>query len=165
VLAAIGKVETNHGRLQAPGVTSGANFAGAAGPMQIGIGGKAGNTFGAYAVDGDGDGISNVDNPADAIFTAASYLCRNGGGNGGDLSRAVFAYNHADWYVTKVLAIASTYEAATAAPWGWRPSSAAQPRCCGDHHPIRLRPARQAVRLGCRGRQLLRLLRADATRL
>jgi len=103
VLAAIGKVETNHGRLQAPGVTSGANFAGAAGPMQIGIGGKAGNTFGAYAVDGDGDGISNVYNPADAIFTAASYLCRNGGGKGGDLSRAVFAYNHADWYVTAMI--------------------------------------------------------------
>jgi hypothetical protein len=80
--------------------------------MQIGIGGTAGNTFGAYAVDGDGDGISNVYNPADAIFTAASNLCRNGGGKGGDLSRAVFAYNHADWYVTKVLAIASTYEAA-----------------------------------------------------
>jgi hypothetical protein len=81
VLAAIGKVETNHGRLQAPGVTSG------------------------------------------AIFTAASYLCRNGGGKGGDLSRAVFAYNHADWYVTKVLAIASTYEAATAAPWGGGPAA------------------------------------------
>jgi cell wall-associated NlpC family hydrolase len=123
VLAAIGKVETNHGRLQAPGVISGANFAGAAGPMQIGIGGKAGNTFGAYAVDGDGDGISNVYNPADAIFTAASYLCRNGGGKGGDLWRAVFAYNHADWYVTKVLAIASTYEAATAAPWGGGPAA------------------------------------------
>jgi membrane-bound lytic murein transglycosylase B len=123
VLAAIGKVETNHGRLQAPGVTSGANFAGAAGPMQIGIGGKAGNTFGAYAVDGDGDKISNVYNPADAIFTAASYLCRNGGGKGGDLSRAVFAYNHADWYVTKVLAIASTYEAAAPARWGGGPAS------------------------------------------
>ena len=123
VLAAIGKVETNHGRLQAPGVTSGANFAGAAGPMQIGIGGKAGNTFGAYAVDGDGDEISNVYNPADAIFTAAFYLCRNGGGKGGDLSRAVFAYNHADWYVTKVLAIASTYEAtAPAARWGGGPA-------------------------------------------
>ena len=123
VLAAIGKVETNHGRLPAPGVTSGANFAGAAGPMQIGIGGKAGNTFGAYAVDGDGDGISNIYNPADAIFTAASYLCRNGGGTGGDLSRAVFAYNHADWYVTKVLAIASTYEAAApAARWGGGPA-------------------------------------------
>ena len=123
VLAAIGKVETNHGRLQAPGVTSGANFAGAAGPMQIGIGGKAGNTFGAYAVDGDGDGISNVYNPADAIFTAASYLCRNGGGKGGDLSRAVFAYNHANWYVTKVLAIASTYEAATPAPLSGGPAA------------------------------------------
>ena len=122
VLAAIGKVETNHGRLQAPGVTSGANFAGAAGPMQIGIGGKAGNTFGAYAVDGDGDGISNVYNPADAIFTAASYLCRNGGGRGGDLSRAVFAYNHASWYVTKVLTIASTYEAATPTPLGGGPA-------------------------------------------
>jgi hypothetical protein len=117
VLAAIGKVETNHGRLQAPGVTSGANFAGAAGPMQIGIGGKAGNTFGAYAVDGDGDGISNVYNPADAIFTAASYLCQNGARKGEDLSRAVFAYNHANWYVTKVLAIASTYEAKAPGPW------------------------------------------------
>ncbi|MDF2739321.1 MAG: transglycosylase protein [Actinomycetia bacterium] len=123
VLAAIGKVETNHGRLQAPGVTSGANFAGAAGPMQIGIGGKAGNTFGAYAVDGDGDGFSNVYNPADAIFTAASYLCRNGAGKGGDLSRAVFAYNHADWYVTKVLAIASTYEAARPAPLSGGPAA------------------------------------------
>jgi cell wall-associated NlpC family hydrolase len=123
VLAAIGKVETNHGRLQAPGVTSGANFAGAAGPMQIGIGGKAGNTFGAYAVDGDGDGISNVYNPADAIFTATSYLCRNGGGKGGDLSRAVFAYNHADWYVTKVLAIASTYETAAPARFGGGPAA------------------------------------------
>jgi membrane-bound lytic murein transglycosylase B len=77
VLAAIGKVETNHGRLQAPGVTSGANFAGAAGPMQFGIGGKAGNTWGAYAIDADGGGAS-VYNPVDAIFTAANYLCQNG---------------------------------------------------------------------------------------
>jgi len=113
VLAAIGKVETDHGRSTLPGVAAGANFAGAAGPMQIGVGGKAGNTFGAYAVDGDGNGISDVYHPADAIFTAANYLCRNGGGRGGDLSRAVFAYNHADWYVTKVLAIASTYATAS----------------------------------------------------
>jgi hypothetical protein len=116
VLAAIGKVETDHGRLQAPGVASGANFAGAAGPMQIGIGGKAGNTFAGYAVDADGGG-ADVYSPADAVFTAANYLCRNGGGRGGDLARAVFAYNHADWYVTKVLAIASNY-AATAAGMG-----------------------------------------------
>ena len=118
VLAAIGKVETDHGRSTAPGVRSGANFAGAAGPMQIGIGGKAGNTFSAYAIDGDGDGISNVYNPADAIFTAASYLCRNGAAQGRDVAGAIFAYNHADWYVTKVLAIASTYAASEGLPPG-----------------------------------------------
>ena len=117
VLAAIGKVETDHGRLQAPGVTSGANFAGAAGPMQIGIGGKAGNTFGAYAVDADGGGAS-VYNPVDAIFTAANYLCQNGANKGADVAGAIFAYNHADWYVTKVLAIASTYAASQGLPPG-----------------------------------------------
>jgi hypothetical protein len=121
VLAAIGKVETNHGRLQAPGVTSGANFAGAAGPMQIGVGGKAGNTFAGYAVDADGGG-ADVYNPVDAIFTAANYLCRNGANRGADVAGAVFAYNHADWYVTKVLAIASTYEAARPAAWGGGPA-------------------------------------------
>src|SRR5262245_52656009 len=73
---------------------------------------QGGQHLSTYAVDGDGDGISSVYSPADAIFTAASYLCRCGGGKGGDLSRAVFAYNHADWCVTKVLAIASIYEAA-----------------------------------------------------
>jgi hypothetical protein len=117
VLAAIGKVETNHGRLQAPGVTSGANFAGAAGPMQIGIGGKAGNTFAAYAVDADGGG-ANVYSPIDAIFTAANYLCQNGANKGTDVAGAIFAYNHADWYVTKVLAIASTYAASEGLPPG-----------------------------------------------
>jgi cell wall-associated NlpC family hydrolase len=117
VLAAIGKVETDHGRLQAPGVTSGANFAGAAGPMQIGIGGKAGNTWAAYAVDADGGG-ADVYNSVDAIFTAANYLCQNGANRGADVAGAVFAYNHADWYVTKVLAIASTYAASQGLPPG-----------------------------------------------
>jgi hypothetical protein len=117
VLAAIGKVETDHGRSTAPGVTSGANFAGAAGPMQIGIGGKAGNTFAGYAVDADGGGAS-VYNPVDAIFTAANYLCQNGAAKGADVAGAIFAYNHADWYVTKVLAIASTYAASQGLPPG-----------------------------------------------
>src|SRR5918999_2336772 len=117
VLAAIGKVETNHGRLQAPGVTSGANFAGAAGPMQIGVGGKAGNTWGAYAVDADGGG-ADVYNPVDAIYTAANYLCQNGANKGTDVAGAIFAYNHADWYVTKVPAIASTYAASQGLPAG-----------------------------------------------
>src|ERR671915_979030 len=117
VLAAIGKVETNHGLLQAPGVTSGANFAGAAGPMQIGIGGKAGNTWAAYAVDADGGG-ADVYNPVDAIFTAANYLCQNGADRGADVAGAIFAYNHADWYGTKVLAIASTYATSQGLPPG-----------------------------------------------
>jgi len=117
VLAAIGKVESDHGRSTAPGVTSGANFAGAAGPMQIGIGGKAGNTFAGYAVDADGGG-ADVYNPPDAVFTAANYLCRNGAARGADVAEAVFAYNHADWYVTKVLAIASGYAATQGLPPG-----------------------------------------------
>jgi NlpC/P60 family len=117
VLAAIGKVETDHGRSTAPGVTSGANFAGAAGPMQIGVGGKAGNTFAGYAVDADGGGAS-VYSPVDAIFTAANYLCQNGAARGADVAGAIFAYNHADWYVTKVLAIASTYAASQGLPPG-----------------------------------------------
>jgi len=117
VLAAIGKVETDHARSTAPGVRSGANVAGAAGPMQIGIGGKAGNTFAAYAVDADGGG-ANVYDPVDAIFTAANYLCQNGANRGADVAGAVFAYNHADWYVTKVLAVASTYAASEGLPPG-----------------------------------------------
>jgi cell wall-associated NlpC family hydrolase len=117
VLAAIGKVETDHGRSTAPGVHSGANFAGAAGPMQIGIGGKAGNTFAGYAIDADGGG-ADVYNPVDAIYTAANYLCQNGASKGTDVAGAVFAYNHADWYVTKVLAIASTYAASQGLPPG-----------------------------------------------
>ena len=127
VLAAIGRVETDHGRSPAPGVTSGANVAGAAGPMQIGIGGAAGNTWGGapvrpatpqvgYGTDGNRDGIASVYDPADAIFGAARYLCVNGAAQGTDITRAVFAYNHADWYVSKVLAIASGYTAGPAAP-------------------------------------------------
>jgi cell wall-associated NlpC family hydrolase len=117
VLAAIGKVETDHGRSTAPGVHSGANLAGAAGPMQIGIGGRAGDTFAGYAIDADGGGAS-VYSPVDAIFTAANYLCRHGAARGADVAGAVFAYNHADWYVTKVLAIASTYAASQGLPPG-----------------------------------------------
>jgi len=117
VLAAIGKVETNHGRSTLPGVQSGANFAGAAGPMQIGIGGKAGNTWGAYAIDADGGG-ADVYNPVDAIFTAANYLCQNGADRGANVAGAIFAYNHANWYVTKVLAIASTYASSQGLPPG-----------------------------------------------
>src|SRR6266498_2037619 len=117
VLAAIGKVETNHGRLRAPGVTEGANFAGAAGPMQMGIGvGAAGDAFWRFAIDGNADGNASPYDPADAIPSAAAYLCKALRDHGGDLAGAIFAYNHAQWYVAKVLQIAQSYGTGEATP-------------------------------------------------
>ncbi len=120
VLAAIGWIETRHGTLDSPGVTSGSNASGAAGPMQFGIGGQAGNTWGgdpvrttppviAYGLDGNGDGLADVYDPADAIPAAAAYLVAHGAP--ADLRQAVYAYNHADWYVEDVLAKAADYGA------------------------------------------------------
>jgi Transglycosylase SLT domain len=107
VLAAIGKVESDHGRTRAYGVRSGANWAGAAGPMQFGIGGRAGNTWAAYRVDGDRDGRSSVYDPDDAIPAAADYLCAHGAPR--RLRRAVWAYNHSAAYVANVLRMADRY--------------------------------------------------------
>jgi hypothetical protein len=47
---------------------------GARGPMQFMPG-----TFNAYAVDGNGDGVTDIDNAVDAIYTAANYLVKHGG--------------------------------------------------------------------------------------
>jgi peptidoglycan hydrolase CwlO-like protein len=102
VLAAIGQVESGHGRN--PSTSS----AGAMGPMQF-----LPSTFAHYAVDGDHDGLADIMNPYDAIYTAASYLCANGAGRGGDaLYNAIWHYNHADWYVQMVLALSQKYAAA-----------------------------------------------------
>jgi soluble lytic murein transglycosylase-like protein len=97
VLAAIGQVESGHGRNAAT------SYAGAQGPMQF-----LPSTFAAYAVDGDHDGDTDIQDPADAIFTAAHYLCANGGGHGdAGLHNAIWHYNHAEWYVALVLKLAS----------------------------------------------------------
>jgi len=124
-LAGVGKVETDHARSNLPGVASGANAAGAAGPMQFGIGGRAGNTWGGdptrpvppdlrYGTDGNGDGIANVYDPADAIHAAAGYLCDLGADT--DLRRAIASYNAGPGnpaaglgYADRVLAIAKGY--------------------------------------------------------
>ncbi|MDL4770742.1 C40 family peptidase [Actinomadura xylanilytica] len=111
VLAAIGSVESDHGRSQLPGIHSGVNSAGAGGPMQF-----LAATWATYGIDGDHDGRADRYNPADAIYGAAHYLCANGAGEGGKrLYNAIFRYNHADWYVRKVLAQAAKYAAAKAA--------------------------------------------------
>jgi hypothetical protein len=113
VLAAVGKIESDHGRSTMPGVSSGTNSAGAAGPMQFMPG-----TWAAYSVDGDDppDGIKNIYSPKDAIWSAANYLCANGAGDGTEdrLRNALWHYNHSDVYVQDVLDLAAEYRAAGA---------------------------------------------------
>ncbi|GAC1313948.1 MAG: hypothetical protein NVSMB16_10690 [Acidimicrobiales bacterium] len=102
VLAGIGKVETDHARSMLPGVRSGTNPAGAAGPMQFLL-----PTFEQYGADaGDGDSPSPYD-LRDAAGAAARLLCANGAPS--DLRRAVWAYNHSDDYVSLVLGWSVTY--------------------------------------------------------
>jgi hypothetical protein len=108
VLAAVGKVESDHGRARLPGVRSGWNHAGAAGPMQFGIGvGRAGNAWARYGADYHHDGRVSVYYPADAIPAAARYLCAHGAPR--RLDRALYAYNHSWAYVAKVKQLASRY--------------------------------------------------------
>lgn len=99
LLAAVGQVESGHGR------SMGSSSAGAQGPMQFMPG-----TFAAYAVDGDRDGRTDIGNPADSIYTAAHYLCANSAGKGpAGVRAALFCYNHAQWYVDMVVALAARY--------------------------------------------------------
>jgi membrane-bound lytic murein transglycosylase B len=101
VLASIGQVETGHGR------DTSTSSAGAQGPMQF-----EPATFSAYAVDGDADGVANIMDPADAIYTAAHYLCANGAGiSPGALNGAILHYNHAIWYLDMILKLAPMYAA------------------------------------------------------
>ncbi|MDP9240505.1 MAG: lytic transglycosylase domain-containing protein [Actinomycetota bacterium] len=99
LLAAIGQVESGHGR------NTGSSSAGAQGPMQF-----MPATFAAYAVDGDHDGHTDILSPADSIYTAAHYLCANHAGMGpAGVRNALFRYNHAQWYVDMVIALAARY--------------------------------------------------------
>ncbi|SDN05632.1 C40 family peptidase [Allokutzneria albata] len=107
ILAAIGKIETDHGRSPLPGVTSGENHAGAGGPMQF-LQASFTGVLARHALPPGGAAPPSRYNPHDAIHAAAHYLCDNGIRRG-DLHKAIFAYNHADWYVKKILAQAQTY--------------------------------------------------------
>jgi peptidoglycan DL-endopeptidase CwlO len=119
ILAGIGKVESDDGQSTLPGVHSGANAFGAAGPMQIGIGGAAGNQWGGapvhpasekvdgVATDATGNGIASVYVPADAIAGAAKYLLEHGVLS--NVDQAIFAYNHLESYVQAVLYWADLY--------------------------------------------------------
>jgi peptidoglycan hydrolase CwlO-like protein len=100
ILAAVGKVESDHGANMGP------STAGALGPMQF-----LPSTWETAGVDGDGDGVANIMDPRDAIPAAAGYL--KTGGAPQDWYAALFSYNHADWYVIKVLGVAEGYRRLT----------------------------------------------------
>ena len=119
ILAGIGTVESDNGQTTLPGVHSGSNGFGAAGPMQIGIGGAAGNVWGGapvhpasevvngVATDEDGGPDASVYDPADAIAGAAKYLLQAQVQT--NPSAAIFSYNHLQSYVQSVLYYAGTY--------------------------------------------------------
>jgi murein DD-endopeptidase MepM/ murein hydrolase activator NlpD len=96
VLGAINKIESNFGQNMGP------SSAGAVGWMQF-----MPSTWLRWGTDADGDGIADPWNPVDAVYSAARYLAAAGGQT--DISRGVFSYNHADWYVRQVLDLARVY--------------------------------------------------------
>ena len=102
VLAAIGQIES------ADGANMGPSSAGALGPMQF-----LPSTWARWGIDAFGQtGTPNVMNPYDAVPSAARLLCADGAAAGGrSLYNAIFDYNHADWYVNEVLALAAEYAA------------------------------------------------------
>jgi len=100
VLAAIGQIESDHGANDGP------SSAGALGPMQF-----LPSTWAVWGIDAFGQtGAPNIMNPLDAVPSAARMLCADGAAAGGaSLAGAIFAYNHANWYVNEVLDLASEY--------------------------------------------------------
>jgi hypothetical protein len=109
VLAAIGKVESDHGRLRLPGVRSGLNRyrdrsgrwqSCCAGPMQFNLTDGPPSTWQRH-------GQGNVYDPADAIPAAARKLVADGARR--NLDRAVYAYNHSWAYVARVKRLARRY--------------------------------------------------------
>ena len=96
VLAGINEIET------AFGTNLNISSAGAIGWMQF-----MPSTWKSYGVDANGDGVADPYNPEDAIYAAARYL--SAAGMPTDTYGAIYAYNHADWYVAEVLGNAACY--------------------------------------------------------
>jgi len=149
VLAAVNAVETDFGR------NRGTSSAGARGWMQF-----MPATWAEYGVDATRDGRADPDNPADAIFAAAAYLDAADGRT--DLRGALLAYNHAGWYVDRVLGEAARLaalppalvDALTSMASGTFPVAGGTVSSAGDGSAGRVivAPAGTAVRAATRGR-------------
>jgi hypothetical protein len=99
VLAAIGQIES------ADGTNEGPSTAGALGPMQF-----LPSTWREWGITAfGGPSPPSIWSPLDAVPSAARYLCAAGGATAAGLPKAIFAYNHANWYVAEVLALAKAY--------------------------------------------------------
>jgi hypothetical protein len=111
ILAGIGRVECDHGRDPDPACTEegAVNSAGAGGPMQF-----LASTWAEYGVDAEGEGTPDRWNPADAIYGAANYLRASGAP--GSYRAAIYAYDHASWYVEEVEGWAAKYQSPSASP-------------------------------------------------
>jgi hypothetical protein len=96
ILAAINQVET------AFGTNVRTSSAGAIGWMQF-----LPSTWDLYGVDANGDGRRDPYDPEDAICAAANLLRASGAAD--DMRGAIFAYNHAGWYVDMVIGLARHY--------------------------------------------------------
>lgn len=65
-------------------------------------------TWAGYGVDANGDGKKDPFDAEDAIFAAARYLRASGAP--GSWHDAIFAYNHAEWYVQRVIEDARRFQ-------------------------------------------------------
>ena len=155
LLAAIGKVESDHGRNPA---SRNPNAAGADGPMQF-----LPATFAAYSW-ASGNPDPNIDNPRDAIYAAAAMLVDN---NVRDNPRhALYAYNHSDGYVDEVLAWAAVYQSQSDTAAGEAALAPGAPTAAAaERGQLRARAARHPLPMGRRQPQRLRLLRPRPGRL
>jgi hypothetical protein len=138
LVAAIGRVESNHGRfggnsLNSQGVASpgifGPRLDGSSSTARIAdtdAGAFDGDgaydravgpmqfipgTWRAMGVDGDGDGVRNPQDIDDAAMSTAVYLCsgKTDLSKASDLNAAVLRYNHSQQYVDLVVSIAKAY--------------------------------------------------------
>ncbi len=164
VVAGIGKVESDHGRFGGSQVAANGDvtppilgpvldgslpgtrpirlpggspwhdtvgFDRALGPMQF-----LTDTFRAYGVDGNGDGVATPHNAIDAIHSAVGYLC-GPGGEVTDLRDAIFRYNRSEVYVDSVLDFAARYGVAPL-------FAGADPQALIDHPNVSMGPAQRA---------------------